>query len=184
MNCTNTAFNMKVAVTSPTFSLPLARGFSRLSCVIFSFYSGVGREAITFNHPLGGAAPNGDNDNFSYHLQLGSLKTPVFDCEGVAEQYYRTRMAISILDRDSKSLDISPHAYRNTRGVFALNLERALNEDPDVGHTGVSSLNGNQVTLQLRGCSAPVGGQVLMLNVTCLFDSIVQLSARGFHVLM
>jgi hypothetical protein len=152
--------------------------------VLFSFHSGVGREAITFNHPLAGAAPNGVNDKLTYHLQLGATKTPVFDVEGVAEQYMRTRMAISILDRDNKSISISPHDFRNTRGVFALNLERALGEDEDVGHTGVSSLNGNQLTLMLLGCPTPVGANPMMLHVTCLFDSIVQLSASGVNVLM
>jgi hypothetical protein len=184
MNCTNTAFNMKVAVTSSTFSLPLARGFSRLSTVLFSFHNGVGREAITFNHPLAGAAPNGTNDQFSYHLQLGAMKTPVFDVSGCAEQYMRTRMAISMLDRDTKSMSISPFDYRNTRGVFALSLERAQGEDEDIGHTGQSTLSGNQLTLQLRNCPAPVGANPLMLHVTCFFDSIVQLSASGVNVLM
>ena len=103
--------------------------------------------------------------------------------EGVAEAWYRTKMAISILDRNNKSLDITPYAFRNTRGVFALNLERALNED-DIGHTGQSTMNGNQLSLQLSGCPAAVGGNPMMLFVTCLFDSVVQLSASGVNVLM
>ncbi len=61
-NCPATAFCMKAAVTSSTFSLPISRGFSRLSSVAFSFYTGVGKQNITFNHPLAGAAPTGDND--------------------------------------------------------------------------------------------------------------------------
>jgi hypothetical protein len=182
-NCPATAFCMKAAVTSSTFSLPIARGFSRLSSVAFSFYTGVGKEAITFNHPLAGAAPAGDNDLLRYHLSIGSMRTPTFDVEGVCEQWYRTRMAMQILDRDDNTIDISPHDFRNTRGVFMLNLERAVNEDPDVGHTGQTTRNGSQLTIQLKGCQDPVGANQLMVFVTCFYDSIVQLSASGVALL-
>jgi hypothetical protein len=59
-----------------------------------------------------------------------------------------------------KTLDFS-----NTRGVFMVNLEKALSEDPDVGHTGVSTRNGSQLTIQLLGCQAPVGANQLMIFV-------------------
>ncbi len=111
------------------------------------------------------------------------MRTPVHDVEGVCEQWYRTRMALQILDRDDKTIDISPHDFRNTRGVFMLNLEKAVNEDEDVGHTGQSTRNGSQLTIQLKGCQAPVGDNQLMIFVTCFYDSLVQLSASGVSLL-
>jgi hypothetical protein len=178
-NCSKTAFCMKSVVTSSTFTLPIARGFSRISTVLFSFHC-AGKEVTIFNHPLAGAAPTGDNDSFRFHVAIGSFKQPVFDVEGVAEQFHRTRTAISILDRDNKSIDITPYVFRNTKAILALNLEKAINEeDSDLGNTGLSTKNGSQMTLQLRGCPQNADGTPVMLHVTLLYDSITQLSAAG-----
>jgi hypothetical protein len=117
-----------------------------------------------------------------YHLALGSFRTPVFDAEaeGVAEQFHRLRTAASILDYDNKTIDISPYDFRHTRGVFAINLEKVIQEeDTDYGHTGLSSRGGSQMTLQLRGCPLNDDGTPVMLHVTVLYDSITQLSAAG-----
>jgi hypothetical protein len=181
-NCPKTAFVMKSVVTSSTFSLPLARGFSRISTVYFSFYRGREgeKEVTTFNHPLDGVAPSTENDLLRYHLALGSFRTPVFDVEGAAEQFHRLRTAASILDYDSKTIDISPYEYRSNKGVFAINLEKVIQEkDTDYGNTGLSSRGGSQMTLQLRGCPLNADGTPVMLHVTVLYDSITQLNASG-----
>ena len=185
-NNPQTVFTMKTVVTSADFSLPISRGFSRISTVIFSFYRGVAgtKEIITFNHPLGGAAPNGVNDTLRYYLSIGSMRTPVMDVEGVAEQFMRTRTAVSIMDRDEKSLDFAPYRYRNTQALFALNLEKAIKEgDDDIGHMGLSTRNGSQLTLNLKGCPQNADGTPVMLHVTILYDSMVQLSAAGVSLL-
>ena len=173
---------MKSVVTSSTFTLPIARGFSRTSTVLFSFLTGGAnaKEVTTFNHPLAGAAPSTENALLRYHLALGSFRTPAYDVEGVAEQFHRFRTAVTILDRDNKSIDISPHEYRNTRGVFAINLEKVIQEeDSDLGNTGMSSRGGSQMTLQLRGCPQNADGTPVMLHVCVLYDSITQLGAAG-----
>jgi hypothetical protein len=92
-------------------------------------------------------------------------------------------MAMKILDRNDETIDISPHDFRNTRGVFMVNLEKAVSEDPDVGHTGQSTRNGSQLTIQLLGCQAPVGANQLMIFVTCFYDSLVQLNASGVSLM-
>ena len=92
-------------------------------------------------------------------------------------------MALQIMDRDDKTIDISPHDFRNTRGVFILNLEKAIKEDEDVGHSGQSTRNGSQLTISLFGCQAPVGANQLMLHATCFYDSLVQLSAAGVELM-
>jgi hypothetical protein len=105
------------------------------------------------------------------------------DVEGVAEQFMRTRAAVAIMDRDNKSIDLNPYRYRNNRALFALNLEKALNEDLDLGHTGASTRNGSQLTLHLKGCPQNADGTPVMLHVSILYDSIVQLSAAGVSLL-
>jgi hypothetical protein len=164
---------MKSQIASSTISIPISRGFARLSTVAFTFL-GAGEKAVTtFKHPLNGAAPGG-SDPLQYYISVGSFRVPVFSVEGAAEQFYRTRMAMSILERNEGDLDITPHQFRSTKGIFALNLEKALNEDPDVGHTGISTRNGSQCTLELQG--APVGS---MCFITCFYDAVVQVGPSG-----
>jgi hypothetical protein len=181
-NCPLTAFVMKSVVTSSTYSLPISRGFSRISTVLFSFFKGGDnyKEVTSFDHPLAGAAPSTNNDLLRFHLALGSFRTPVFDVEGVAEQFHRLRTAATILDHDNKSIDISPYAYRNNKAIFAINLEKVIQEeDSDLGNTGMSSRGGSQMTLQLRGCPQNLDGTPVMIHVCVLFDSITQLSSAG-----
>ncbi len=87
----------------------------------------------------------------------------------------RTRMALAILERsDGDHLNITPHDYRTDKGLFALNLEKARGEDEDVGHTGVSTRGGAQLTLEIVG--APVGSTIYV----CAFhDAICSLAPSG-----
>ncbi len=147
-----------------------------------SFYRGREgeKEVVTFNHPLDGAVPSTEEDLLRYHISLGSFWTPVFDVEGAAEQYHRLRTAATVLDHGSKSIDISPHDYRNTRGLFAINLEKVIQEqDSDLGNTGMSSRGGSQMTLQLKGCPQNADGTPVMIHICVLYDSITQLGAAG-----
>ncbi len=86
---------------------------------------------------------------------------------------------MSILDRTDKTIDISPQAFRNTRGIFCLNFEKAIGEDEDLGHSGISTRDGSQCTLQLKGCPDPVGGNQRMIHVSLFYDSLVQLNSAG-----
>ncbi len=181
-NCPNTAFVMKTVVTSSSFSVPISRGCSRISTVFFSFFTGGenAKEVTTYNHPLAGAAPSAVNDRFRSHLTLGSYRTPVFSVEGVAEHFHRLRVAATVLDHGSKSIDISPHDYRSTKGIFAVNLEKVIQEvDSDTGHTGLSSKGGSLMTLQLEGCPQNADGTPVMLHICVMHDTITSLSAAG-----
>jgi len=60
------------------------------------------------------------------------------------------------------------------QAVFSLNLEKALGEDPDVGHTGVSTRGGSQLSIMLEG--APVGSTIY---VVAFHDAIVQVGPSG-----
>ncbi len=173
-NLPATAFHIKARVTFAAFSLPITRGFARLSTIMFSFVGPAGKLVTDFAYPQNGAAPTG-KDPFKYYIACGSNRTPVFSVDGVAEQYMRTRMALAILERsDGDHLNITPHDYRTNKGIFALNLEKAQGEDPDTGHSGVSSRGGFQLTLELAG--APVGSTIYV----CAFhDAICQLGPSG-----
>ncbi len=173
---------MKSVVTSSTYSLPIARGFSRISTVFFSFFKGGdnAKEVTTYNHPLAGAPSSTDGDTLRYHLSLGSWRCPVFDVDSVCEQYHRLRTAATVLDHTNTVIDISPYAYRNNKAIFAINLEKVIQEqDLDLGNSGMSSRGGSQMTLQLKGCPQNADGTPVMIHVCILFDSITQLSSAG-----
>ena len=159
-----------------------------LAGITFSLYmSRPGtKECVTFDHPLAGAAPTGTNDGFGYHVSLGSSRWPTVDCEGVAEQWYRTRMAVSIMDRDgSHEISLSPLQFRSEGAVFSLNLSKVL-EDPTIGHSGISTMNSQNLVLHFKNMpdAATVEGAELprLLFVTCRFDSITEIGQDGCRV--
>jgi hypothetical protein len=188
--CPASTYNIKAAITNSSgFSLPIQRGFSVLAALQFSiFMHRPGKKEVnTFDHPLAGATPGALNDNFGYHVSLGSSRWPTIDVEGVAEQWYRPRMAISLLDRNgSKEISITPQQFRDRVGIFALNLSKVL-EDPTIGHSGLSTMNSQNLVLHFRNmpnAATAADGSDLprVLFVTCRYDSIVEIGQEGCRV--
>jgi len=168
--------------------LPIQRGFSKLACLQFSiFMSRPGtKECSTFDHPLQGAAPTSANDTFGYHVSLGSNRWPTMDVEGVAEAWYRTRMCLTLLDKDGgEEISITPHEFRSDSAVFMLNLSKTL-EDPLLGHSGVTTMNSSNLVLHFKGMPAAVQvegvDQPRTLFVSCRYDSTVQIGQEGCSV--
>jgi hypothetical protein len=185
--CPSTTYNLKAAITNSSgFSLPIQRGFSVLACVQFSLYvHRIGtKEVHTFDHPLAGSTPIGANDKFGSHVFLGSSRWPTIDVEGVAEQWYRTRMAVSLLDRNgSREISLTPAQFRGTGAVFMLNLSKVL-EDPTIGHTGLSTMNSQNLVLHFKNmpdaATAADGSELpRILFVTCRYDTIVEIGQDG-----
>ena len=184
--CPSSTYNIKAAITNSSgFQLPIQRGFSKLACLQFSiFMSRAGKkECVTFDHPLAGATPNSTNDRFGYHVSLGSSRWPTVDTEGCAEQWMRTRMALSLLDRNSgQEISITPSAFKSESAIFMLNLSKVL-EDEKIGHSGLSTLNSSNLVLHFKNMpdAVTVEGveQPRLLFVTCRYDSTVEIGKEG-----
>jgi hypothetical protein len=184
--CPASTYNLKAAITnSSSFQLPIQRGFSILACIQFSiFMSRTGKkECVTFDHPLAGATPNSTNDQFGYWVSLGSSRWPTVNVEGVAEQWMRTRMGLTLLDRNSgQEISISPHAFRTESAVFIMNLSKVL-EDEKIGHSGLSTMNGSNLVLHFKNMpdAAVVEGveQPRLLFVSCRYDATVEIGKEG-----
>jgi hypothetical protein len=186
ITCPSSTYNLKAAITnSSSLSLPTQRGFSIFACIQFCIFMSraTEKECMTFDHPLDGAAPNSTNDCFGYHVSLGSSRWPTVDTQGVAEQWYRTRMAISVLDwNGGKDISITPQAFRSETAVFVLNLSKVL-EDPTIGHPGLSTMNSQNLVLHSKNMpdAATAGGVELphLLFDSCRYDSIVEIGQEG-----
>jgi hypothetical protein len=144
------------------------------------------KECSTFDHPLAGATPNSANDKFGYHLSLGSNRWPTVNVEGVAEAWYRTRMAFTLLDRNSgQEISITPHAFRNESAIYIMNLSKVL-EDEKIGHSGLSTMNSHNLVLHFKKMpdAATVDGVELprLLYVSCRFDATVETGKEGCRV--
>jgi hypothetical protein len=130
--------------------------------------------------------PNTTNDDFAWHASVGSSRWPTQDCVGVAEAWYRTRMAMTLFDHDaSREIGITPHGFRSESGVFCVNRSRVL-EDQSLGHSGVSTLGAQSLVLHLKNLLAPVTidgvEQPRLIYISCRYDSIVTISQEGCRV--
>jgi hypothetical protein len=183
--CPASTFNIKAAITNSTsYQLAIMRGYSKLACLSFSLFLSRPnkKECVTFDSPLAGAAPNSTNDNFSYWVSLGSSRWPTMDCTGVAEAWMRTRMCLSLLDRNSgQEISITPHAFRSEGAVYMVNLSKVL-EDERIGHSGLSTMGSNLV-LNFKNMPDPVivegVEQPRLLFVTCHYDATVEIGKEG-----
>ena len=89
-------YSVKAAVPSGSslFSLPIARGFTRLSTVYVSFWDGAtGKWANRFAHPTAEGLNVEAADTMSWNLTLGSDRWPTFDTTSTQESFYRLRLA-------------------------------------------------------------------------------------------
>jgi hypothetical protein len=184
--CPSSTYNLKAAITnSSSFALPIQRGFSKLACLTFSIFMTRPnkKECVTFDHPLAGATPNSTNDRFGYHVSLGSSRWPTVDTEGAAEAWYRTRMGLYLLDRNSgQEISISPSQFRSESAVFIMNLSKVL-EDERIGHSGLSTLNSSNLVLHFKNMPDAVAvdnvEQPRLLFVTCVYDATVEIGKEG-----
>jgi hypothetical protein len=184
--CPASTYNVKAAITnSSSYQLALMRGYSKLACISFSIFMSRPnkKECVTFDSPLAGATPNSTNDKFGYWVSLSSSRWPTMDVEGCAEAWMRTRMCLSLLDRNSgQEISITPHAFRSESAVYMVNLSKVL-EDERIGHSGLSTLNGSNLVLHFKNMPDPVlvegVEQPRILFVTCRYDSTVEISKEG-----
>jgi hypothetical protein len=184
--CPTRTYNVKAAITnSSSYQIALMRGFSKLACITFSiFLSKAGKkECVTFDSPLAGATPNSTNDKFGYWVSLGSSRWPTNDVEGVCESWMRTRLALSLMDRNSgQEISITPHRFRNEHAVYMVNLSKVL-EDERVGHSGLSTMNGSNLVLHFKHMPDPTvinsAEQPRVLFVTCHYDAVVEIGKEG-----
>jgi hypothetical protein len=165
---------------STMYSLPIARGFTRLSTCYFTFFDSTGGSWVNyFTAPVAIAVGNTDNttdnDQCSWNITVGADRYPEFDCSSVQESWYRLSLA-QLMHTGSKTFSISPYQYRTTKFIGAMNFEKALGQS---GHSGVNTRSGSQLTLNFRGLPARIDA----IHVILHYEVAVNVSAAGIEVL-
>lgn len=170
-------YSLRAAVPagSSLYSLPIARGFTRLSTIYVTFWDGAtGKWVNTFTHPSMGQANIEVNDDLQWNITLGADRWPTFNCESTQESFYRLRLAQQA-HQGADAFSISPYAYRNTKFIVAQSLEKAPGGSV---HTGVNTRSGAQLTLNFRNL-----GDSTLIHVILHYEQIVNVSAAGAEVL-
>jgi hypothetical protein len=166
---------------STMFSLPISRGFTRLSTCYYTFFSSTagGSWVNYFAAPLTHAVGNTDNttetDSCSWNITIGADRYPEFDVSSIQESWHRLAVAQQ-MHTSRETFSISPWQYRTTKFIGAMNFEKALGE---AGHTGVNTRSGSQLTLNFRGLPAGIDTIHVILHA----EIAVNVSAAGIEVL-
>jgi hypothetical protein len=164
---------------STLYSLPIARGFTRLSTCYFSFWDGDGKYVNTFTSTVKVAIDDTDNttetDQTTWNITVGADRYLEFDVSSVLESWYRLGLA-QLMHTGKDSFSISPYQYKTNKFIGAMNFERALGQ---VGHSGVNTRSGSQLTFNLRGLPSDVH----TIHVVLHYEVAVNVSAAGIEVL-
>ena len=164
---------------SSLYSLPIARGFSRLSTIYVTFYDGAaGANTKWVNRficpNVAGESNTEVTDALSWNVTIGSERWPQFDCTSVQECAYRLRLATTAhLGNDLFS--ISGSDYRNTKFIIGQSFEKAPGQS---SHTGINTRSGSQLSLNFRNL-----GDTTMVHVVMHYEQILNLSAAGAEML-
>jgi hypothetical protein len=165
---------------STLYSRPIARGFTRLSKVCFSFFDGLGKWVNHFNTIVdtgnGTHTENStDTDLCAWNITVGAQRFPEFDCSSLQASWYRLRTA-QLLHTGKDSFSISPFQYRTDRFIGAMNFEKAQGL---AGHTGLNTRSGSQVTLNFRVLATNINTTHLILH----YEQAVIVSQAGIEIM-
>jgi len=85
----------------------------------------------------------------SYQIQLGSRVFPIMEVKTSQEAYYELLKTIGAHELSSTyALDILPREYRSWKYIIGVSFENA----PGSSFSGVSTRNGDLLTIKLKGC--------------------------------
>jgi hypothetical protein len=191
---------MQALTGAANFNVQVARAFSRLKTVYFTFYrtpaheagnrlrahqvAGLGVPNYFYYPPVGGAVPptaqlTTNDDTLQWQLLIGAKTWPVYPVRGVAETAYRLRTSLD--QAQSGDIDITFKDYTSTKFIAAIDVEKAaVGPGAGANFTGVSTRGGEQLLIDVKGFPAPYPQRIY---VSCHYDAILNLRAEGVEML-
>ena len=163
-----------VAAGTSLFTLPIARGFTRLSTIYVTFSDGANKFVNHFYCPMANEANTTNDDVMEYNITIGSDRWPAFNCESIQETAYRLRLATTAhLGHDIFS--ITGEDYRNDKFIIGQSFEKAPGQS---SHTGINTRSGSQLSLNFKNL-----GATTMVHVVMHYEQVLNLSAAGAEIL-
>jgi len=168
-----------VPAGSNLYSLPIVRGFTRLSTVYVSFYiASTGKWTQTFTSPMlrsdNPVANTNANDDTEWWLTIGSERFPEFNVDSHQESFHRLRVA-QLMHQGTDSFSITPLQYQSRAHILGMNLEKCPGR---AAHTGRNTRGGSQLTLNFKNLH-----EITSIHVVLHFEQVVNVSAAGIEVL-
>ncbi len=163
-----------VPAGSSLYSLPIARGFTRLSCIYVTFWDGADKWVNRFFHPSAGTPNTTVANTLEYNMTIGAERWPSFNVESTQEAFYRLRLTTAA-HMGSDLSSITPFQYRGFKFIIGQSFEKAPGQS---SHTGINTRSGSQLTLNFKNL-----GATTTVHVVMIYDQVVNLSAAGVEVL-
>ena len=142
---------------------------------ISMYHDGAGTKFTnTFYSPMLGLDNIDVNDNFEFHVTIGSQRFPDFSVDSTQESFMRLRNAKLMLTGND-SISITPAGYKNNKFITALSFEKAASA---TSHSGINTRSGSQLTLHLRNTNLAT-----TVHVILLYDAVCDIGLSGTVVL-
>lgn len=200
---TYTTQMMALPGNQESFNVQVARAFTRLKTIYFTFYKAPEAPLTTtqqselyvsnyFYYPAPGsgavppsAALTRDLDTLSWQLTIGATTWPVYPVRGVNETAYRLKCAVDQA-WGFDDFDITMAEYISTKFIAAVDVEKAAS-GPGAGASwsGISTRGGEQLLLDFKDFprenypTVPNGALPTRIYVTAHYDCILNVRAEG-----
>jgi len=176
----------------PSQTLVLARSFTRLKGIFVTWFrandpSGLKNHTNYLYHPHGPGAYVRARDNVEVQIQIGARKFPEYPTTGLAEAFYRLRLAIGAHFGDVP-IAVLPQEFRSSKFIIGCDFEKAASgPGGGVAFSGISSRGGELLTIEYKGFGVPdpdpnVSTTPTQSFVSLNFDAILEIGADSISV--
>ena len=119
------------------------------------------------------------NDTFRFQVQLGGDLKPTYQTDCAQELFYRLRCCLGIHNStDSMGLEWADY-WSGGKFIIGLSMEKVLGND--VAHTGVSTMGGQLLYINLRNIQNIQPGQATVC-VVCHYDCVLSITSGGAEI--
>jgi hypothetical protein len=158
------------------FSTHISRALTRLKSVCITLHKtddDWNKTCNTFYHPMGQAYVS--DAEHQVWIQVGSMLMPEYPVNAVSEAYYQLKKVVG------KAFNIHARWYRSRRYIIGFDLEKIAG----AGFTGMSTKNGDLLTVNFRNCinGADATSKPHRMYCALNYDAILNIRDQGVELL-
>jgi hypothetical protein len=175
-NHTNQATNQ-----DKDFSAHISRALTRLKSVCITLHRSDEdwyKVCNNFYHPMGASTAEQGYQSEGEHqvwIQIGSMLMPEYPVNSVTEAYYQLKKVVG------RAFNIHSRWYRSRRYIIGFDLEKIAG----AGFTGLSTKNGDLLTVNFRNCmnGTEANSQPARMYCALNYDAILNIRDQGIELL-